>query len=96
MPITASEKGIYIFYLISANGNTFSLKFEFEVGDKLTIPIGKLNENMVYKFTIEKPSGEFITQNDCEKFKIQTIINTQIDGCSNNCDDTDTPNGYYN
>jgi hypothetical protein len=92
--ITAPATGDYVFYFTTSNSNNFSLTINFEVGDKLIIPVSTLNESMVHTFRIEKPDGNFITQNECDVFGLQTIINTQIDGCSNSCDDTDTTTDY--
>lgn len=91
--ILATESGTHILYLTDAKGNTFELNKEVEIGEKIKIGIGELNENMLYQFTIQKPSGAYISVNDCEKFQLKTIINTQINGCNNTCDDT--PSGSY-
>jgi len=43
---------------------------------------------MVYNFKVGQPDGTNFKKDDCENFRLQTIINTQLDGCSNPCDGT--------
>ncbi len=94
--LLTDQTGVYILRMEAANGNTFELRKEVDEPQNLTIEIGELNENMEYKFTVEKPDGEFISVENCETFKLKTIINTQIDGCTSSCDDTDDVSPYYN
>lgn len=93
--IMISETGTYGAHMEAANGNTFVLEKAINAGQTLKFSIGELNESMVYKFTIQKPDGTNLAVNDCEFFKLQTIINTQLDGCPDLCDDSDDTNGYY-
>lgn len=94
--IQAEQAGIFVFYMTGANGNTFNIRKRFELGEELTIAIGLLNENMTYSFRIGQPDETMITIDDCDKFSLTTIINTQIDGCTNPCDaDDDSEVNYY-
>ncbi|WP_282787174.1 hypothetical protein [Flavobacterium croceum] len=86
--LVATEAGEHTLYLTDAKGNTFELIKDVETGETIKIAIGELNENMVYNFTIDKPSGTKISVNDCETFQLKTIINTQINGCTNPCETT--------
>lgn len=93
--IMVSEDGTYTLLMEAANGNRFALEKELEAGQTITFNIGELNESMIYKFTIQKPDGTNLIVNNCDNFKLQTIINTQINGCPDLCDDSDDTNGYY-
>jgi hypothetical protein len=86
--ILATEQGSHTLYLTDAKGNTFELIKDVEIGEKIKISVGELNENMLYQFKIQQPSGDYISVNDCEKFQLKTIINTQINGCNDPCDNT--------
>jgi hypothetical protein len=94
--IVTTITGTHIVRLAAANGNTFELRKEIEEPETIKFEIGELNESMEYTFTIEKPDGTFISVSNCETFKLKTIINTQIDGCTNSCDDADPVSPYYN
>lgn len=93
--IIVDQDGTYRLHMAAANSNTFILNKELTVGSEITFPIGQLNENMAYKFTIEQPDESFYKENDCDLFGIRTIINTQLDGCENTCDDDSNTNNYY-
>lgn len=86
--------GLYKAYMTAANGNTFVLNKELDAGQTLKFDIGELNESMLYDFTIQKPDGTNIVVNACETFRLQTIINTQIDGCNPCSTDADSGNYY--
>lgn len=94
--IMVSELGNYILRLRSSDNNTFELIRKIETPDTIRISVGELNENMIYTFTLENPSGNLVKLNDCENFKLQTILNTQINGCVNPCNDSDDTSNYYN
>ena len=89
------DEGDYNIHLEAANGNTFVLTKSLDGTETLKFEIGELNEQMVYTFTIQKPDGTNFSLNVCEKFKLQTLINTQINGCANPCDDSDDTSNYY-
>lgn len=91
--IITDESGSHKVYFTAPTGGTFTLLFNLEAGDELIVPVGKLNENMTYSFRVEKPSGDFIIVDDCNKFQLITIINSQIDDCTDACDET--PTNYY-
>lgn len=93
--IVVSDSGDYILRMEAANGNTFELVKTIDSPGNIKIEIGELNENMEYKFTVEKPDESFVSINNCENFKLKTIINTQIDGCTDPCDDSDSDSPYY-
>ena len=92
--LLVSDLGVYILRFRGSDNNTFELEKTIEAPETLKIEIGELNENMTYTFTVEKPDGTLLSLNDCETFKLQTIINNQINGCSNPCDDSDDSEYY--
>lgn len=91
--IVATQIGDHFLYMNSATGGTFTLVKNVAIGEEITIAIGQLNESMTYNFKVGQPDGTLISVDDCENFKLQTIINSQIDGCSNPCD-ADSPTYY--
>lgn len=93
--IVVSEDGTYDVHIEEASGNTFVLSKELDAGQTIKFLVGELNESMVHKFTIQKPDGSNLFVNDCDNFKLQTIINTQLDGCHDPCEDSDDTDGYY-
>jgi len=92
--IMVSDLGDYILRFRGSDNSTFELIKTIEEPGTLNVEIGELNENMTYTFTVEKPDTTLISLNECETFKLTTIINTQLDGCSNPCDNTDDSEIY--
>lgn len=84
--IIAAQVGDHFLYMNAPTGGTFTLVKNLAIGEALTIAIGQLNESMIYNFKVAQPDGALISVADCENFRLQTIINSQIDGCSNPCD----------
>lgn len=93
--IQTGQAGNHILYMKSSSGGTFTLSYEQTLSQEIIIPVGVLNESMAYKFRIELPDGSFYTQNDCDTFSLLTIINSQIDGCSDNCNADSDSGNYY-
>lgn len=92
--IQTPQAGDHLLMMVAASGATFALKKNLSTGDDITFNIGDLNETMAYTFKIRLPDGTDYEENDCTTFGIQTLLNSNIDGCSNDCDD-DTNNYYY-
>jgi len=91
--VLAAQVGEHYLFMNSATGGTFTLTKSLAIGEEITIEIGQLNESMVYNFKVGQPDGTNLKVDDCENFRLQTIINSQLDGCSDPCDDNTTP--YY-
>ena len=86
--LIAAQAGEHYLFMNAATGGTFTLTKSLGVGEEITIEIGQLNESMVYNFKIGQPDGTNLEKDTCENFRLQTIINSQLDGCSNPCDGT--------
>lgn len=86
--LLAEQIGEHYLFMNAATGGTFTLTKSLAIGEEITIEIGQLNESMVYNFKVGQPDGTNFSKDDCENFRLQTIINTQLDGCSNPCDAT--------
>lgn len=93
--IMMPDAGTYYVHMEAASGNTFVLDKAVNAAETIKFNVGELNESMIYKFTIQQEDGTNFKVNNCEFFKLQTIINTQIDGCPDLCDDSDDTSGYY-
>ena len=82
--LTAGAAGVYVFEFSAMNFTKFKWKKNFAAGEKLVIDQCVLCEDFFYEFTITKPDGTKITQNNCEAFSLKTYIST-----NNFC------NGYF-
>lgn len=91
--LIATQAGEHYLFMNAATGGTFTLTKSLAIGEEITIEIGQLNESMVYNFKVGQPDGTNFSKDDCENFRLQTIINSQLDGCNNPCDDNSTD--YY-
>jgi hypothetical protein len=86
--LSTDEVGVHVIEFDSINGTR--LKLEVNITDPnsetIIIPKGYLNESYYYCFTIKKPSGTYIVdENDCNKFCISTYIQT-FPECGDNCE----------
>lgn len=94
--LIADAAGEYILELTSAGGNSFELTKNFEIGNDITIEIGELNEMMSYDLKVKKPDLSYFETDNCDIYRLQTFINTQLDGCTEPCDDNSDSPSYYN
>lgn len=87
--IDTDESGLHLLEFTGINGTKHLI--EINVADpssdaEIKIPKGKLNEDMLYLFTIEKPSGDKIITDDCENYTLTIYIQTNPD-CGNVCEE---------
>lgn len=86
--LITTQAGEHYLFMNAATGGTFTLTKSLAIGEQITFDIGQLNESMIYNFKVSQPDGTNFKKDDCENFRLQTIINTQIDGCNNPCETT--------
>lgn len=86
--IIATVTGVYTIRL-QFNGAIIKKEINVTQGDPIVID-QRLNENYLYKFTIENPNGNLISQSTCENFSFKTFVNIDS-GCDNTCaEDSDS------
>jgi actin-related protein len=84
--LMTDETGVHEIEFSKINGTKFNLELDIQdPTQSISIPKGSINEDLYYCFTIKKPSGSYIVnENECANFCLKTYIQI-IPNCGDNC-----------